>query len=259
MILIKPIDRENEYTNQYLYFYLILFPPRMEKQKIVVFTGAGMSAESGLKTFRDSGGLLENHKIEEVATPEAWNKNPSLVLDFYNQRRKQCIEASPNAAHVSLLRLEELYDVQIITQNIDDLHERAGSKNILHLHGEIRKARSTHDDSLIYTLKGDAIRLGDVCEKGSQLRPHIVWFGEQVPMMYTAINLVSSADILIIIGTSLSVYPAARLIEYAPKHATLYYIDPNATTLKNLKTIHSINTSAVKGLVKLVDKLLTKC
>ncbi|MCE3281260.1 MAG: NAD-dependent deacylase, partial [Bacteroidetes bacterium] len=170
------------------------------KQKLVVFTGAGISAESGIKTFRDSGGLWEEYNISEVATPQAWEKNKELVLDFYNKRRKQVLESEPNEAHYALVELEEKYDVHIITQNIDDLHERAGSKKVLHLHGEIIKSRSTVDPSLVYKIKGSELKLGDKCEKGSQLRPHIVWFGEMVPMMDVANLIAEKADIFMVVG-----------------------------------------------------------
>ena len=231
----------------------------MKRKKIIVFTGAGVSAESGLKTFRDSGGLWENYKIEEVATPQAWEKNSALVLDFYNQRRKQCMNALPNDAHKALVRLEEKYDVQIITQNIDDLHERAGSKKIIHLHGEITKARSTFNESLIYPIIGTELNLGQFCENGYQLRPHIVWFGEAVPMMDEAIKVISYTDILIIIGTSLNVYPAAGLVDYAPISSSKYYIDPHATHISHIKNLSIINKTACDGVVKLVDTLLKEC
>jgi NAD-dependent deacetylase len=195
-------------------------------EKIVVLTGAGISAESGIKTFREAGGLWEEHDVMEVASPQGWQKNPGLVLEFYNQRRRQLHEVNPNDGHAALVELEKKYELQIITQNIDNLHERAGSSRILHLHGELIKARSTADASLIYDWPGD-IRLGDSCEKGSQLRPHIVWFGEIVPMLEPAARLTSEADIVIIVGTSMQVYPAAGLVGYAPEHARIYYVDPN--------------------------------
>ena len=178
-------------------------------KNIVVFTGAGISAESGIKTFRDTGGLWDEYDRKDVATPEAWERNPILVLDFYNARRKQVMEAQPNTAHKALVELEKKFNVQIITQNVDDLHERAGSKKVLHLHGEIMKARSTADPSIVHTLKSSNLLLGDKCKKGSQLRPHIVWFGELVPNMELAYLLVEKADILIVTGTSLNVHPAA--------------------------------------------------
>ncbi|MEZ4916634.1 MAG: NAD-dependent deacylase [Chitinophagales bacterium] len=193
-------------------------------KKIVVISGAGISAESGIKTFRDSNGLWENHDIMEVASPYGWQKNRALVLDFYNQRRKQLLECKPNNAHLKLAELQEYFDVNIITQNVDDLHERAGSKNVLHLHGELLKARSTIDEKLIYNWQKD-ITLTDKCEKGSQLRPHIVWFGESVPMLPKAANIVAEADILLVIGTSLVVYPAASLVDYTKNNCKNYIID----------------------------------
>ena len=192
-------------------------------KNIVVFTGAGISAESGIKTFRDTGGLWDEYDIKDVATPEAWERNPILVLDFYNARRKQVMEAQPNTAHKALVELEKKFNVQIITQNVDDLHERAGSKKVLHLHGEIMKARSTADPSIVHTLKSSNLLLGDKCKKGSQLRPHIVWFGELVPNMELAYLLVEKADILIVTGTSLNVHPAAGLVEYAPRDSANFF------------------------------------
>lgn len=194
-------------------------------QKIVVLTGAGISAESGIKTFRDADGLWENHRIEDVATPEAWARNPELVLRFYNERRRQLLTVVPNEGHRALVALEQRYAVQVITQNVDDLHERAGSTNVLHLHGELRKVRSSRHEHLIYE-RDDDILLGDRCEKGHQLRPHIVWFGEMVPKLEEAADLTSEADILLIVGTSLQVYPAASLMMYARPDIPVYYIDP---------------------------------
>jgi len=195
-------------------------------KKIVVLTGAGMSAESGLKTFRDSDGLWENHNVYDVATPEAWERDPEMVLKFYNDRRKQVRVAEPNKAHVALGKLEQKYNVSIITQNIDDLHERAGSTHVIHLHGEVNKARSSVDSGLVYELDHWEMKMGDTCEKGSQLRPHIVWFGEAVPMIEKAIPIVEMADVVMVIGTSLSVYPAAGLLNYATSSSQKYYIDP---------------------------------
>ncbi len=189
-------------------------------KKIVVLTGAGISAESGIPTFRDAGGLWEGHKVEEVATPEAWVRNPQLVLDFYNERRRKLLEVRPNDGHLALVDLEFLYDVTIITQNVDDLHERAGSRNVVHLHGELLKARSNDYPSLVYPWTKD-ILFGDRCERGAQLRPHIVWFGEMVPMIEVAADATSEADILLIVGTSMQVYPAAGLAGYAPFHAPI--------------------------------------
>lgn len=228
------------------------------KKKVVVFTGSGISAESGLQTFRDSGGLWEKYNVEDVATPAAWRKNPALVLEFYNKRRKQTIEAQPNAAHLTLVKLKKKFDMHIITQNIDDLHERAGSEKVLHLHGEVRKARSSVDSQLVYEINGKDLKWGDLCEKKSQLRPHIVWFGEPVPEMENAIHLTSQADIFIVIGTSLNVYPAADLINYAPNQAEKYLIDPNADNMKHIPNLFLIQEKAGIAVPQLVKKLLNK-
>jgi NAD-dependent deacetylase len=229
----------------------------MRKKKIIVFTGAGISAESGIKTFRDAGGLWEEYNIQEVATPEAWEKNQALVIEFYNKRRKQVLEAKPNGAHKALVKLEQKYDVQIITQNIDDLHERAGSSKVLHLHGEILKSRSSLDPSLIYPINGWELKLGEKCERGTQLRPHIVWFGEMVPNMELSYLLASKSDIFIIIGTSLNVFPAAGLVEYVPASTPKYLIDPKAVNNSSfLKNIEIVPELAVEGVSKLVEKLL---
>ncbi|MHC1708336.1 MAG: NAD-dependent deacetylase [Bacteroidales bacterium] len=225
-------------------------------KKIVVLTGAGVSAESGIKTFRDSGGLWEEYKIEEVATPEAFENNPRLVLEFYNQRRRQLLDALPNEAHYALARLEEKYDVWIVTQNVDDLHERGGSKKVLHLHGELKKSRSTADQSLVYDIQGTELNLGDTCEKGSQLRPHIVWFGEMVPNIVTAADLCSKADIFLVIGTALAVYPAAGLIDYVPQASPKYIIDPNASPVRWITNLHVIAEKAGTAVPDLVEKLL---
>jgi NAD-dependent deacetylase len=226
------------------------------KKHLVVFTGAGISAESGIKTFRDSDGLWENYRIEDVATPMAWQKDKKLVLDFYNQRRAQCLLAKPNAAHKALAQLEKQFKVSIITQNIDNLHERAGSTNVMHLHGQIMKSRSTIDPNLIYDIKGAELNLGDLCEKGSQLRPHIVWFGEAVPMMETACRVASKADIFVVIGSSLVVYPAAGLIDYAPKYIPKFIIDPNIPQVDHIHNITTIEATAVNGMKTLLKKLL---
>lgn len=226
------------------------------KPKLVVFTGAGISAESGIKTFRDSGGLWEEFDINEVATPQAWEKNKALVLDFYNKRRKQVLEAQPNRAHYALVELEQKYDVQIITQNIDDLHERAGSKKVLHLHGEITKSRSTAESSLVYKIKNAEIKIGDKCEKGSQLRPHIVWFGEAVPMMDLANTMAEKADIFMVVGTSLAVYPAAGIIDYSPQHIPKYLIDPSDVKVNGIDNLIVIKEKASVGLPSLVSELL---
>jgi NAD-dependent deacetylase len=198
----------------------------MSKKKLVALTGAGVSAESGLKTFRDADGLWENHNIMEVATPEAWQNDKDLVLRFYNERRRQLSTVHPNEAHKTIAELEEYFDVCVVTQNVDDLHERGGSTNIVHLHGELKKSRSTWDENLVYDCESD-INPGDTCELGSQLRPHIVWFGEMVPMIEAAANEVAKADIILIVGTSMQVYPAAGLASYAKPKTEIYYIDPN--------------------------------
>ncbi len=196
-------------------------------KRLVILSGAGMSAESGIRTFRDMNGLWEEYDVMEVASIEAWHKNPELLLRFYNDRRKQMILSQPNKGHLLLAELEHDFDVRIITQNVDNLHERAGSTHVLHLHGELTKARSTKEPSLIYTLIDPEMKIGDLCGKGSQLRPHIVWFGEEVPEMENAIKLVQSADILCIIGTSLNVYPAAGLMNYTRTAVPVFLIDPN--------------------------------
>ena len=223
-------------------------------KKIVILTGAGISAESGLKTFRDSNGLWENHKIEDVATPYAWKSNPELVLDFYNKRRLQASKAFPNKAHLSLVELEIFFDVTIITQNVDNLHERAGSTKVIHLHGELIKARSSGNPSLIYDIGSNKIEIGDLCDEGHQLRPHIVWFGEEVPMITSVIPFFQVAEIVIVIGTSLSVYPASGLIDYASA-AYCYYIDPNGSKGMANKNFRIIPLNAVKGVKELVEEL----
>jgi NAD-dependent deacetylase len=225
-------------------------------KKIVVFTGSGISAESGIRTFRDSGGLWEEFDISEVATPEAWERNPGLVQKFYNDRRKQVLEAKPNAAHLALAQLESRFETMIITQNIDDLHERAGSKSIIHLHGEIRKARSSRYHELIYDISGTEIVPGSTCEQGYPLRPHIVWFGEAVPQMIPAMQQVMTADCFIIIGTSLEVYPAASLVEYAPVHIPKYFIDPAAVNPYGVNHLTIIREKASVAVPQLVSKLM---
>lgn len=227
-------------------------------EKVVVLTGAGISAESGIKTFRDSDGLWNNYRIEEVASPNAWHADMDLVLEFYNQRRKNLHESKPNAAHFALAKLESKYDVTIITQNVDDLHEQAGSKDVLHLHGELKKVRSTIDPHLVYELEGWELKKGDKCEKGSQLRPHIVWFGESVPNIGPASEIASNADILLVIGTSLLVYPAAGLISYAPFKSLKYLIDPNASKHSNIENLNIIKDKAGKAVPVLVEELLNK-
>ncbi len=225
-------------------------------KRIIILTGAGMSAESGISTFRDNNGLWENHRIEEVATPEAWERNPEMVLEFYNQRRKQLFEVKPNAGHRALVRLEKKFDVQIITQNVDDLHERAGSSKVLHLHGELKKVRSTVDQNLIYELDHWEIKLGDKCEKGSQLRPHIVWFGETVPMIDKATEMVKTSDIFMVIGTSMVVYPAAGLIHYVEWEIPKYYVDPKAFSVQGISNLKVLRQKAGEALPGLVDRLL---
>jgi NAD-dependent deacetylase len=225
-------------------------------KRVVVFTGAGISAESGIKTFRDSGGLWEEYKIEDVATPQAWANNPALVQEFYNQRRKQALEAKPNAGHLAIAELQKHFKVQVITQNIDDLHERAGSKNVLHLHGEIIKARSSAYPNLIYNIKGWELKMGKRCEKGYQLRPYIVWFGEAVPEMDNAIELVQQADVFIVAGTSLNVYPAANLLDYAPADIPKFYVDPNPDLVYSFGEIRIIKDTSGKGLPELVKELI---
>jgi NAD-dependent deacetylase len=224
-----------------------------KKKKIVVLTGAGISAESGLKTFRDSDGLWEGHDVTEVATPRAWKKNPALVLEFYNQRRKNAAEAQPNAAHFGLASLQDDFDVTIITQNIDDLHERGGSKKVLHLHGSIFEMRSELDESLIYEIRED-IKVGDTAEDGAQLRPNIVWFEEAVPMIQLAIPVVLSADVFVVVGTSLVVYPAAGLLNYAPIDIPKYVIDKKIppTDVLNVTNIEKPATEGIKDLIALL-------
>jgi NAD-dependent deacetylase len=225
---------------------------------IVVLSGAGISAESGISTFRDSNGLWRNYRFEEVASPEAWARDPALVLEFYNMRRKQLFEVEPNAAHYALARLEAYYDVRIVTQNVDDLHERAGSTKVLHLHGELKKSRSTADASLIYELKHWELKPGDTCEKGSQLRPHIVWFGEEVGEMFNAIQIVKKAGILIVVGTSLNVYPAAGLIHYAPRNCRKYLIDPVAEKAEQFHGLTVIREKAGTALPGLAESLISE-
>ncbi|MFY0594493.1 SIR2 family NAD-dependent protein deacylase [Roseivirga sp.] len=217
-------------------------------KKLVVLTGAGISAESGIKTFRDSNGLWEGHDVMEVASPQGWFKNPAQVLEFYNQRRKQALHAKPNHAHLVLAELQAAYDVQIVTQNVDNLHEKAGSKNVHHLHGQLFQSRSTVEESIIYEMTDWKLGIGDLCEKGSQLRPNIVWFGESVPMMDMAIEITSQADIFLIVGTSLQVYPAAGLIDFAPKQAKKYLIDPKSAISSISNEVTFIQKNATAGM-----------
>lgn len=225
-------------------------------QKVVVLSGAGMSAESGLKTFRDANGLWEGHDVMQVATPEGWKANQELVLRFYNERRKQLLEVLPNQGHLDLVKLEEAYDVHIITQNVDDLHERAGSSQVIHLHGELFKVRSCKDPSQVLEWKKD-LRTGDLCPLGDQLRPHIVWFGEEVPLMEDAAHIVSQADYIIIVGTSMQVYPAAGLITLAQPDAEVFFIDP-APSITQKKGLTILPERATTGVKKVVDTLLSK-
>ena len=224
--------------------------------KLVILTGAGMSAESGIKTFRDSDGLWENYRIEDVCTPEALERNPELVNHFYNERRKQLYEAQPNAGHKGLAELENYFDVRIITQNIDDLHERAGSKHVLHLHGELKKVRSSKNPDSIYDLKGWELKPGTRCEDGSLLRPHVVFFGEAVPNIEPATDLVRQADIFVIIGTSLNVYPAAGLLHYVPRGAEVYLIDPKPVDTHTSRSIHVLRKGASEGVEELKQLLI---
>jgi NAD-dependent deacetylase len=221
--------------------------------KIAVLTGAGVSAESGIKTFRDSDGLWEGHDVMEVASPEGFQRNPAAVLDFYNQRRRQLLTVKPNAAHIALAELEKNHEVTIITQNVDDLHERAGSTNVIHIHGELLKVRSTFDGTLILDWKKD-LNLGDLCEKNHQLRPHIVWFGEMVPLIETAAEVVEKADAIIIVGTSMVVYPAAGLVQYSKPDAHIYFVDPNPSISEN-KRITVFAEKASTGVPKVVELL----
>ncbi|MDR5590077.1 NAD-dependent deacylase [Christiangramia sp. SM2212] len=223
-------------------------------KKILVLTGAGISAESGIKTFRDADGLWEGHDVMEVASPLGWENDKELVLDFYNQRRKQLLQVKPNAAHYALVKLQEAYEVEIVTQNIDDLHERAGSKNVTHLHGELLKARSTFDEDLVMDWKND-IKIGDFCEHNHQLRPHVVWFGEAVPMFQKAAEIAETANKVIVIGTSMQVYPAAGLVDFAPHYAPVYFIDPKPNISEN-KNLEIIRKTAVIGVPQLVERLL---
>ena len=225
-------------------------------KNIVVLTGAGMSAESGIATFRDADGLWEGHDVMEVASPEGFCNNPELVLGFYNQRRAQLKTVSPNQGHFGLQKLEERYNVQIVTQNVDDLHERAGSSSVLHLHGELRKVRSTKNEQAVYDWEHD-LGLGDLCEEKSQLRPHIVWFGEAVPMIDEAIGLVEKADILLVIGTSMQVYPAAGLVNYTQPNVPIYFIDPNPSVKESdFNNLTIIKSGASEGMEELSVILL---
>ena len=225
-------------------------------KKLIVLTGAGISAESGIATFRDSGGLWEGHKVEDVATPEGWRRNPELVLDFYNQRRKKALDVTPNKGHEILAELQASFEVTIITQNVDNLHERAGSKKVIHLHGSLFESRSTRNPALIYPIKGGELNLGDTCELGSQLRPNIVWFGEAVPTMEVAADIASGADIFLVVGTSMVVYPAAGLIDYVPDRAKKYVVDPKKPDILHIPNLEFIAEKASTGMKKVKDILL---
>jgi NAD-dependent deacetylase len=227
---------------------------KQTKKKLVILTGAGMSQESGIRTFRDMGGLWEEYDVMEVASPEAWERNPELVMRFYNDRRQQLYQCYPNAGHIGLAELETDFDVHIITQNIDDLHERAGSSKVLHLHGELKKVRSTRYPELVYNLEGWELKFGDLCERGHQLRPHIVWFGEEVPAMLEAIPLVEGADIFAVVGTSLNVYPAAGLLHYTSGEVPVFVIDPERPPVYS-KDVIFIEEKAGAGVAILKEKL----
>jgi len=228
----------------------------MSKKRIVVLTGAGMSAESGIQTFRGAGGLWNGVDVMEVASPEGWEANPEMVLEFYNQRRKNALDVKPNGGHIVLAELENDFDIRIITQNVDNLHERAGSTNVMHLHGELFKMRSTVDSSLVYEIDGWELNMGDMCEKGSQLRPHIVWFGESVPLIYDAFQLAQTADIFVVIGTSLSVYPAASIVHYVAPKIKKYLIDPDIPEVSQISNLIALEMGAVEGTRELKKQLL---
>ncbi len=225
----------------------------MIKKHLVVLSGAGVSADSGVETFRDSNGLWAKHRVEDVCTPEALERDPELVLNFYNERRRQLFNIEPNAGHLALVELEKYYDVDVVTQNVDNLHERAGSTRVLHLHGELMKCRSITDPAYIKEIKGD-LHVGDLCPKGGQLRPHIVFFGEAVPEIETAVEIISTADIVVVVGTSLAVYPAASLIYSAPANADIYVVDPSFVEV-SIRKVRYIRERAVTGLPELVRSL----
>jgi NAD-dependent deacetylase len=225
-------------------------------KKITVLTGAGISAESGIPTFRDADGLWEGYDVMEVATPEGWKKNPALVLEFYNQRRKRALEVKPNRGHEILAELEKHFDVTIVTQNVDNLHERAGSSRVIHLHGSLFESRSTRNENLVYPINGWELKLGDVCEEGFQLRPNIVWFGEMVPLMGVAAEHARRSDIFLVVGTSMVVYPAAGLIDYVPFEATKYVVDPNIPAISHIPYLHKIAEKASTGMEKVREELM---
>lgn len=252
---LKKDGKSKEFYQPYCFIQARTISYSMNKQ-ITILSGAGISAESGISTFRDANGLWENHRIEDVATPEAWHRNPALVLEFYNLRRKQLFEVEPNAAHLAITKLQAQFRVEVITQNVDDLHERAGNTNVLHLHGQLKQVRSTGYPETVYDLDGWELLVGDVCENGHQLRPHIVWFGEEVPNLPVAAQIVSEADAVIIVGTSLNVYPAAGLYQYAKPNTPIWIIDPKTNELYYPDSITPINEKAGAALPRLVDSLL---
>ncbi|GAB2478387.1 NAD-dependent protein deacylase [Hymenobacter qilianensis] len=227
-------------------------------KKIVVLTGAGISAESGLATFRGADGLWEGHRIEDVASPEGWARNPELVLDFYNQRRSAARKAQPNAGHHALVAMEKGYEVVIVTQNVDDLHERAGSSRVIHLHGQLFQSRSTRHEELVYPMTSDRIEMGELCEKGHQLRPNIVWFGEAVPLMERAIEEAATADIFMVVGTSLQVYPAAGLLQFAPQHCPIIVIDLHQPPLAGRRNVRFVAEPASTGVPRVATELLSE-
>jgi len=226
------------------------------KKKLVVLSGAGISAESGIPTFRDSDGLWEGHDVMDVATPEGWRRNPALVLDFYNQRRKRAREVQPNRGHEILAELENHFDVTVVTQNVDDLHERAGSSRVIHLHGSLFESRSTKDETLVYPIEGWELKLGDLCAKGSQLRPNIVWFGEMVPLMEVAADHATRADFFVVVGTSMVVYPAAGLISYVPHDALKFVVDPKLPDVSSIAAVRMIAEKASTGMEKVKQALM---
>jgi len=226
-------------------------------KNLVVLSGAGISAESGIPTFRDSDGLWEGYDVMQVATPDGWRKNPALVLDFYNQRRKKALEVTPNAGHEILAELEKYFKVTVVTQNVDNLHERAGSSHVIHLHGSLFESRSSIDESLVYPVQGWELKLGDKCSKGSQLRPNIVWFGEMVPLMEVAAHHAKGADIFVVVGTSMAVYPAAGLIDYVPFDTPKYVVDPKVPDLRHIPLLHPIGEKASTGMAKVKEALLS--
>lgn len=225
------------------------------KKRLVVLTGAGVSAESGIKTFRDSDGLWENYRVEDVATPEAWERDPVLVQQFYNDRRKQLLASHPNAAHIALAEAEQWFDVTIVTQNIDDLHERAGSSRVVHLHGELKKSRSERNEDLIYPIDGWELKMGEKAEDGAQLRPHVVWFGEAVPMFETATQIAQRAELFAVVGTSMVVYPAAALIQYTAREIPKFLVDPKPVGIPGSMSVEVIREKASVGVPKLVARL----